>query len=113
VLGNSRMESVTRTSSGVEVRLTDGRIVHGSHCLLALGSIPNSADLGLEDIGVTLDEAGFAEVDKVSRTSVRGLYAAGDVTGALMLPSVAAQEGRRAVSHLLGDVVQPLEERKV
>lgn len=113
VLGNSRMESVTRTSSGVEVRLTDGRIVHGSHCLLALGSIPNSADLGLEDIGVTLDEAGFVEVDKVSRTSVRGIYAAGDVTGVLMLASVAAQQGRIAVSHLLGDVVHPLDARKV
>lgn len=113
VLGNSRMESVTRTDSGVEVRLTDGRIVRGSHCLLALGSIPNSAGLGLEDIGVTLDEAGFIEVDKVSRTSVRGIYAAGDVTGVLMLASVAAQQGRIAVSHLLGDVVHPLDARKV
>ena len=113
VLGNSRMESVTRTDSGVEVRLTDGRIVQGSHCLLALGSIPNSAGLGLEDIGVTLDEAGFIEVDKVSRTSVRGIYAAGDVTGVLMLASVAAQQGRIAVSHLLGDVVHPLDARKV
>lgn len=113
VLGNSRMESVTRTASGVEVRLTDGRVVHGSHCLLALGSIPNSADLGLDDIGVTLDDAGFVEVDKVSRTSVRGVYAAGDVTGVLMLASVAAQQGRIAVSHLLGDAVHPLDARKV
>src|SRR5699024_12000628 len=67
----------------------------------------------LEDIAVTLEAAGFIEVDKVSRTSVRGIYAAGDVTGVLMLASVAAQQGRIAVSHLLGDVVHPLDARKV
>lgn len=113
VLGNSRMESVRRTESGVEVRLTDGRSVYGSHCLLAVGSIPNTQGLGLDDIGVERDEGGFIDVDKVSRTSVRGIYAAGDCTGVLMLASVAAQQGRIAVSHLLGDVVHPLDTRKV
>ena len=90
VLGNSRMESVRRTGDTVVVTLTDGRTVEGSHCLLALGSIPNTADLGLEDVGVVLDDGGFIEVDRVSRTSVRGVYAAGDCTGVLMLASVAA-----------------------
>lgn len=113
VLGNSRMDSVNRTDTGVEVRMTDGRTVHGSHCLLAVGSIPNTDDLGLENIGVECDERGFIRVDKVSRTSVRGIYAAGDCTGVLMLASVAAQQGRIAVSHLLGDVVNPLDTRKV
>src|SRR5699024_11759858 len=67
----------------------------------------------LEDISVTHDEAVFIEVDNDSRTSVRVIYAAGDVTGVLMLASVAAQQGRIAVSHLLGDVVHPLDARKV
>ncbi|WP_423843668.1 NAD(P)H-quinone dehydrogenase [Aeromicrobium sp.] len=109
VLGHSRMESVQRTGDTVVVTLTDGRTVEGSHCLLALGSIPNTTDLGLEDVGVVLDDGGFIEVDRVSRTSVRGIYAAGDCTGVLMLASVAAHQGRIAISHLLGDAVRPLD----
>ncbi len=108
VLGNSRMESVTREGDEVIVQLTDGRTVTGSHCLLALGSIPNTAEIGLEDIGVQLDDGGFVVVDKVSRTSVPGIYAAGDCTGVFMLASVAAQQGRIAIAHLLGDAVNPL-----
>src|SRR5690606_29981356 len=92
---------------------TDGRTVEGSHCLLALGSIPNTAGLGLEDVGVQLDDGGFVRTDKVSRTSVPGVYAAGDCTGVLMLASVAAQQGRIAMAHLLGDVVNPLRLAKV
>lgn len=113
VMGNSRMASVERTGEGVQVTLTDGRTVDGSHCLLALGSIPNTAGLGLEAVGVQLDDSGFIGVDRVSRTSVRGIYAAGDVTGVLMLASVAAQQGRIAMSHLLGDAVHPLDLGKV
>jgi len=113
VMGNSRMASVQRTSDGVRVTLTDGRTVDGSHCLLAIGSIPNTEGLGLEEVGVALNDNGFVHVDRVSRTSVRGIYAAGDVTGVLMLASVAAQQGRIAMSHLLGDAVHPLDLGKV
>ena len=113
VMGNSRMASVERTSGGVRVTLTDGRTVDGSHCLLALGSIPNTEGLGLDAVGVGLDDGGFIEVDRVSRTNVRGIYAAGDCTGVLMLASVAAQQGRIAMSHLLGDAVHPLDLGKV
>jgi dihydrolipoamide dehydrogenase len=113
VMGNSRMASVERTAEGVRVTLTDGRTVDGSHCLLAIGSIPNTEGLGLEQVGVELNEHGFIDVDRVSRTSVRGIYAAGDVTGVLMLASVAAQQGRIAMSHLLGDAVHPLDLGKV
>lgn len=113
VMGHSRMASVKRSGDGVLVTLTDGRVVEGSHCLLALGSLPNTEGLGLEAAGVQLDEGGFVRVDKVSRTSARGIYAAGDCTGVLMLASVAAEQGRIAMSHLLGDAVSPLDLRKV
>ena len=108
VLGNSRMESVVREGELVRVRLVDGREVVGSHCLLALGSIPNTEGLGLEEVGVRVNDAGFIEVDRVSRTSAPGVYAAGDCTGVFMLASVAAQQGRIAMAHLLGDAVRPL-----
>ena len=113
VLGKSRMERVERLDDGVRVTLDNGRTVDGSHCLLALGSIPTTADLGLEAAGVDRDDRGFITVDRVSRTSTPGVYAAGDCTGVLMLASVAAQQGRIAMAHLLGDAVHPLDLTKV
>ena len=113
VLSKSRMESVTRDGDVVTVTLTDGRTVEGSHCILALGSVPNTGDLGLEEAGVVLDDGGFVTVDRVSRTAARGVYAAGDCTGVLMLASVAAMQGRIAMWHFLGDAVTPLDLKKV
>jgi dihydrolipoamide dehydrogenase len=113
VLSRSRMASVTRTDSGVLVRLVDGREVEGSHALLAVGSVPQTSGIGLEDVGVLLSESGHVVVDRVSRTSVRGVYAAGDCTGVLPLASVAAMQGRIAIAHALGDAVTPLNLRAV
>jgi dihydrolipoamide dehydrogenase len=113
VLSRSRMESVSRSRDVVTVTLTDGRTVDGSHCILALGSVPNTADLGLEEAGVSVNDGGFVNVDRVSRTSARGVYAAGDCTGVLMLASVAAMQGRIAMWHFLGDAVTPLDLKKV
>lgn len=113
VLGKSRMESVTRDGDVVTVKLADGRRVTGSHCILALGSVPNTEDLGLVEAGVHLDEGGFIQTDKVSRTSAPSIYAAGDCTGGFMLASVAAMAGRIAMRHLLGDAVQPLDLKMV
>jgi dihydrolipoamide dehydrogenase len=108
VMSRSRAASVDVTASGVCVSLADGRTVEGSHCLMAVGSVPNTEDLGLAEAGVATDERGFVVVDRVSRTSARGVYAAGDCTGVLMLASVAAMQGRIAMRHALGDAVAPL-----
>lgn len=113
LLSDSRMASVARTGDEVTVTLTDGRTVIGSHCILALGSIPNTADLTLAEAGVNLDDSGFIAVDRVSRTSAGGVYAAGDCTGVFMLASVAAMQGRIAMWHFLGDAVAPLDLKKV
>jgi pyruvate/2-oxoglutarate dehydrogenase complex dihydrolipoamide dehydrogenase (E3) component len=113
VLSRSRMAAVDRHGDGVRVTLTDGRTVDGSHCLLAVGSLPDTADLGLEAAGVAIDDSGFVQVDGVSRTTARGVYAAGDCTGVLMLASVAAMQGRIAMWHALGDAVHPLDLRQV
>jgi len=109
VLEKSRARAARRTADGVIVDLDDGRTVEGSHVLLALGSVPNTEDLGLADAGVTVDDRGCIQVDRVSRTSARGVYAAGDCTGVLPLASVAAMQGRIAMWHALGDAVAPLE----
>lgn len=108
VLGRARAKSAARTAEGVVVQLEDGREVHGSHVLLAVGSVPNTEDLGLAAAGVATDERGYIVVDRVSRTSARGVYAAGDCTGVFLLASVAAMQGRIAMWHALGDAVSPL-----
>lgn len=108
VISQSRAVRVTRTDTGVAVELSTGEVITGSHCLMAVGSLPNTEELGLSKVGVITNDAGFIEVDKVSRTSVRGIYAAGDCTGVMMLASVAAMQGRIATWHALGDAVHPL-----
>jgi NAD(P)H dehydrogenase (quinone) len=113
VLSRSRMASVSRSETGVVVRLEDGREVEGSHALLAVGSVPQTSGIGLEEVGVQLSASGHVAVDRVSRTSVRGVYAAGDCTGVLPLASVAAMQGRIAMAHALGDAVAPLNLRAV
>jgi dihydrolipoamide dehydrogenase len=108
VLGKTRAEAVHRKGDAVVVTLGDGRQVTGSHCLLTVGMAPSTGGIGLTEAGITLDSRGFIEVDRVSRTSVPGVYAAGDCTGVLMLASVAAMQGRIAMWHALGEAVQPI-----
>ena len=113
VLSRSRAESVVRTEDGVLVELADGRKVKASHCLMAVGSIPNTDDLGLEAAGVQTEPSGHIIVDGVSRTTSPGIYAAGDCTNVFPLASVAAMQGRIAMWHSLGDAVAPLKLRHV
>jgi pyruvate/2-oxoglutarate dehydrogenase complex dihydrolipoamide dehydrogenase (E3) component len=108
VLNRSRAASVRRDGDGVRVELTDGGVVTGSHALMTVGSVPNTAGLGLQEYGVRLGRGDFVAIDRVSRTNVPGVYAAGDCTGLLMLASVAGMQGRIAMWHALGEAVQPL-----
>ncbi|HEX6934671.1 MAG TPA: NAD(P)H-quinone dehydrogenase [Streptosporangiaceae bacterium] len=113
VLSRSRAMAAKRTAGGVEVVLQDGTVVTGSHCLLTVGMVPSTTGLGLGEAGVQVDDGGFITVDRVSRTSAPGIYAAGDCTGVWMLASVAAMQGRIAMWHALGEAVQPLRRRHV
>jgi dihydrolipoamide dehydrogenase len=108
VLGRSRAVAAQATASGAAVILQDGRTIRGSHCLLTVGMVPSTRDLGLEQAGITLDGSGFVPVDRVSWTTAPGVYAAGDCTGVMMLASVAAMQGRVAMWHALGEAVQPI-----
>jgi dihydrolipoamide dehydrogenase len=128
LLKRSRAAAVRRDGSGVLVELTSGgppgsrtggppsrgvaagghRTLPGSHALMCVGSVPNTSGLGLEHVGVALDEHGYVGVDRVSRTNVASIYAAGDCTGVLLLASVAGMQGRIAMWHALGEAVAPL-----
>jgi len=113
VLSKSRADRVERVGDGVRVTLADGRTVEGSHCLMAVGSIPNTQGIGLEEAGVLLADSGHIRVNRVAGTSVPSIYAAGDCSDFLPLASVASMQGRTAVFHAMGDVVSPTELRNV
>ncbi|YAL82582.1 NAD(P)H-quinone dehydrogenase [Dermacoccaceae bacterium W4C1] len=113
VLNRSRAQAARREGDGVVVTLEDGREVRGSHALLAVGAIPQTKGIGLEEAGVEMSDSGHIQVDRVSRTTASNIYAAGDCTGVLPLASVAAMQGRIAIAHALGDAVAPLNLRGV
>lgn len=113
VMSRSRAAAAERKGDRVEVTLSDGRVITGSHCLMAVGAVPNSSGIGLEEAGVKLTDSGHVWTDKVSRTTSPGVYAAGDCTGVFALASVAAMQGRIAMYHILGETVAPLNLRTV
>jgi NAD(P)H dehydrogenase (quinone) len=104
----ARAAAVRRSGGHAVVELEDGRTLEGSHALLTIGQVPQSYGSGLERVGVQLKDNGAVVVDGVSRTTIPNIYAAGDVTGKLMLASVASMQGRIAMWHLLGQAVAPL-----
>ena len=95
---------VERADDGVTltVRDADGeRVLRGDTLLVATGRRANVAGLGLETIGVRVEQRGIV-VDSHLRTSVAGIFAAGDVTGTMPFTHVAAYQGRIAAGNSLG-----------
>ncbi len=113
LLKSTRAKRVTNTGSGVEVELSNGEKINGSHCLMAVGATPNTKGLGLEEAGIQLAEDGRVIVNKVARTSRANVYAVGDCSTSIPLASVSAMMGRTAVYHTLGDVASPTRLRNV
>ena len=111
ILRGARAKAVRRRGAGVEVVTEDGRVAAGSHALLAVGLRPACEDLGLEAAGVAADEQGI-RVDALQRTSVPHIYAAGDVTGGVMLSSVAAAEGAVVGRTVLGEEPEAVDPQK-
>lgn len=112
LLKGSRASRIDRTADGVVVHTEDGRRVEATHCLLAVGAVPNSKNLGLEKAGVDTDR-GYISVDEHNVTNVSHIYAAGDVCGELPLSSVATMQGRKIARHAVDYAVVPLDYGKV
>jgi dihydrolipoamide dehydrogenase len=108
----ARSIGLERSGDSVVVQCDDGRRVVGTHVLLAIGSVPLTAELGLAEAGVSTSN-GFVQVDEFSRTSIPTIYGAGDCTGQMLLSSVAAMQGRKIARHALGLAVTPIDYNKV
>jgi pyruvate/2-oxoglutarate dehydrogenase complex dihydrolipoamide dehydrogenase (E3) component len=102
LLKGARAIGVDRTDDGVTVSCADGRIVHGSHALLAVGSVPNSEGLGLEAAGIATDAGGYVPINRHCQTNVPHIFAAGDLSGKLPLSSVAAMQGLKVAEYVVG-----------
>jgi dihydrolipoamide dehydrogenase len=73
--------------------------------LVAVGRVPNSADLGLANTRVELDEKGFVKVDRHQQTNDPNIYAIGDIAGGILLAHKAHKEARIAVENINGENV--------
>lgn len=102
LLKGARATSIEREGDEVVVRCDDGRVVRSSHAVLAIGSVPNTAGLGLEAAGVDLDRSGYVAINSHCQSSQSHIYAAGDVSGKLPLSSVASMQGRKVAEHVMG-----------
>lgn len=102
LLKGAKACAIARVDDGVVVDCTDGRSVAASHVLLCIGSVPNSAGLGLDAGGVGVDAGGYVPINHHGQTNVAHVYAAGDLSGKLPLASVAAMQGRKVAEHVMG-----------
>jgi dihydrolipoamide dehydrogenase len=102
LLKGARAVGVDHADDGIVVRCDDGRMVNGSHALLAIGSVPNSEGLGLEAAGVEVAEGGTVPINRHCQTNVAHIFAAGDLSGKLPLSSVAAMQGRKVAEYVVG-----------
>src|SRR6478735_1872029 len=102
LLKGARAVAIDRTEDEVTVTCDDGCVVKGTHAVLAIGSVPNSAELDVQAAGIELDAGGYVTINHHCQSNVPHIYAAGDVSGKLPLSSVAAMQGRKVAEHVMG-----------
>jgi dihydrolipoamide dehydrogenase len=105
VLTSSKVTGVEKLKTKVKVKVetADGEtILDANQVLMAASFVPNSKDLGLEEVGVSLDQYGFIEIDERMATNVPGIWSIGDVTGKLMLAHVGMTQGIVCAENIAG-----------
>ena len=99
ILGDQIAVYGKQETRGVRLTLKSGRVLEADRVLVAAGRLGNTRGMGLEEIGVKLDERGLVVVDGSFQTTVPGVYAAGDVIGFPALASTSMEQGRVAMVH--------------
>ena len=97
-----RPASIERAGDALKLTLSDGSTLAADTVLQATGRRPNTAGLGLQALGVRLDERGAIVVDEAFESSVPGLHAIGDVIDRIQLTPVALAEAMVLVDRLFG-----------
>ena len=105
---DANISGIERHATGLRARLNDGAHVDADVVLFAIGRVPNTRGLGLDEVGVELDGNGAVIVDAFSCSSVESIYAVGDVTDRIALTPVALAEGAAVARTLFaGQPTQP------
>ena len=99
---NSQVARIVRQAKGLHLTLSDGTLLDADAVLFATGRQPNTTNIGLEALGVQLNDKGAIVVDGHYRSSVPSVYALGDVSTAMPLTPVATAEAMALVDHLFG-----------
>lgn len=105
VLTSHKVTSLEAINGGVEATVeTEGetKTLTADQALVAIGVKPNSQNLGLENVGVSLTDNGMIEIDERMATNVTGIWAIGDVTGKLMLAHVGSAQGITCAENIAG-----------
>ena len=105
IMTGAGVEKLTVSGTGVRasIKTKDGKVSDAdySHCIVAIGIVPNTEGIGLEALGVEM-ERGFLKTDAMCRTNVRGLWAIGDITAPPWLAHKASHEGVIAAEAIAG-----------
>jgi len=112
ILTGHKVEAVDSSGEAVKVSVSaedEEKVLEAEQVLVAIGFRPNSQNIGLEEVGVEINEKGFVEIDEKMATNVPGIWAIGDVTGKLMLAHVGSAMGILAAEAIAGEETTPLQ----
>ncbi|MDB3868671.1 dihydrolipoyl dehydrogenase [Candidatus Marinimicrobia bacterium] len=107
ILTNTCVDKIDRLKTKVKIHTKDGQIIEADKALIAVGVQANIENIGLEEIGINLDN-GWISTNKFMQTNVHNIYAIGDVAGPPWLAHVASEEGIVAAEHLAGKNPEPM-----
>ncbi|MCK6205721.1 dihydrolipoyl dehydrogenase [Bacillus infantis] len=105
VMTNALVQGGENTGDEVKVRVqVNGKdeMITGDYCLVSIGRKPNTGNIGLEHIGVELDQRGFIKINEKCQTNVEHVYAIGDCAGGFLLAHKASYEGKVAAEVISG-----------
>ena len=98
----TKVKGIEPTAQGVSARLSNGKVVEADQVLVVVGRAYNTEELGLEEVGVKLNQDGSIMTGPDMRTNVDNIYAIGDVRGEILLAYTAVHDGSVAVDNALG-----------
>ena len=105
IMTGAGVQELKATATGVSAKIKgkDGKVIASefTHCIVAIGIVPNTENIGLEALGVEMDR-GFLKTDPMCRTNVPGLWAIGDITAPPWLAHKASHEGVIAAEAIAG-----------
>lgn len=113
VLTGFEVRKVSRPNDQITLELSSGETITGSHLLVAIGRVPNTNDLGLQNTGVEMDERGNIKVDDKLATSCPGIFALGDVKGGPAFTHISYDDFRILKTNLLDGGSRTTKDRPV